>query len=133
MKLTKKETDFVKSQGVARLATVSAEGIPHNVPVCPLFDRGKVYVATESGAKKVRNIDSNRQTAIVFDEYRNSWKDLRGVMLQCTARVVDEGQFKKIRQKLYKKYPKYKSQAALEPGESLIVELNPENKFSWGF
>jgi len=133
MKLTKTESDFVQSQGVARLATIGADGAPHNVPVCPVLDRGKVYIGTETEAKKVKNIRSNPQVTIVFDQYRDSWNGLRGVMLQCTARIVEQKEFKNIRQKLYDKYPKYESQSALEPGESVIVELLPEKKFSWGF
>lgn len=133
MKLTKKETEFVKSQGVARLATVGADGMTHNVPVCPIMDRGNVYVASETNAKKVKNLQFNANAAIVFDVYRDSWNGLRGVMLQCKSRIVDQKAFKRLRRKLYAKYPKYETDAALEPGESVIIELAPEKKFSWGF
>jgi nitroimidazol reductase NimA-like FMN-containing flavoprotein (pyridoxamine 5'-phosphate oxidase superfamily) len=133
MKLTKREADFIKSQGVARLATIGVDGAPHNVPVCPVFDRGKVYVGTESEAKKVKNIRSNPHVAIVFDQYRDSWNSLRGVMLQCSARILEQKQFKNIRKKLYDKYPKYESESALEPGDSVILEFLPEKKFTWGF
>jgi nitroimidazol reductase NimA-like FMN-containing flavoprotein (pyridoxamine 5'-phosphate oxidase superfamily) len=133
MKLSKRETEFIKSQGVARLATVSGDRIPHNVPVCPVLDGGNVYVASESEARKVKNIRVNPWAAIVFDEYRASWTVLRGVMLQCRTRIVDEKEFKRIRRKLYSKYPKYESHAPLEPEDSLIIELTPEKKFSWGF
>ena len=37
------------------------------------------------------------------------------------------------RKKPYQKYPKYESESALEPGESVIVELSPDKKFTWGF
>jgi nitroimidazol reductase NimA-like FMN-containing flavoprotein (pyridoxamine 5'-phosphate oxidase superfamily) len=132
MKLTKKEINFIKPEGVARLATVGRDGVPHNVPVCPLFDRGKVYVATEKGAKKVRNIEANPHATIVFDHYRASWTGLRGVMLQCTVRIVGEKEFKSVRQKFYTKYRKYKSASPIEADDSLILELDPETKFSWG-
>jgi nitroimidazol reductase NimA-like FMN-containing flavoprotein (pyridoxamine 5'-phosphate oxidase superfamily) len=133
MKLSKRDTDFIKAQGVARLSTVSSDRIPHNVPVCPLLDRGKVYVASEKEARKVKNIKVNPWATIVFDEYRDSWTVLRGVMLQCQTRIVDEKEFKKIRRKLYAKYPKYESEAPMEPEDSVVIELAPEKKFSWGF
>src|SRR5437867_9662789 len=129
MKFTKTETDFIKSQGVARLATMSDDGVVHNVPVCPVFDRGNVYVGSEKSAVKVKNIQANPKAAIVFDVYRDSWRGLRGVMLQCDARIVDEKEFKKIRRKLYGKYPKYSTDAALEPEDSVIIELVPAKKF----
>jgi nitroimidazol reductase NimA-like FMN-containing flavoprotein (pyridoxamine 5'-phosphate oxidase superfamily) len=133
MKLTKDETEFIKSQNVGRVATVSKEGIPHNVPVCPVLDAGKVYFGTENNAKKVNNIKANPHAAIVFDVYSNSWKKLRGVLLQCEGRVVDPSEFKRIRRKLYAKYPQYETDAALEPEDSVIIELAPAKKFSWGF
>jgi len=132
LKLTRKETSFIKEQGVARFATMGQDDMPHNVPVCPLFAGEHVYIASEKGAAKVRNIQANPKAAVVFDVYRDSWKDLRGVMLRCTARLVDEKQFKQIRRKLYEKYPHYEKDAALEPDESVIIELIPEKKFSWG-
>src|SRR5215467_10146624 len=133
MKLTKIETQFVKSQGVARVATVSPEDMPHNVPGCPILDRGNVYIGSDKQARKVKNIQANPRVTIVFDVYRDSWKGLRGVMLQCDARIVDEAEFKRIRRKIYQKYPQYPKDAALEPDDSVIIELIPQKKFSWGF
>jgi len=134
MKLTRVETDFIKSQGVARLATVNPDGMPHNVPICPVWERGKLYLGTEKGARKMKNIQVNPKAAIVFDVYRDNWKSLQGVMLQCVARIVDDPtEFKKIRRKLYTKYPQYPSAATLEPDDSVIIELIPEKTFSWGF
>ena len=132
VKLTEKETEFIRSQDVGRIATVDKEGMPHDVPVCPLLDRGKVYFATETNAKKVKNIKTNPRVAIVFDVYSDAWKKLRGVMLQCDAHIVDKAGFTKIRAKLYDKYPQYEKQAPIEPEDSVIVELEPAKKFSWG-
>jgi hypothetical protein len=36
-------------------------------------------------------------------------------MLVCAARIVDAAEFKTIRRKLYKQYPKYESAAPTEP------------------
>ena len=132
MKLTKAESDFIRQQGVARIATIGPDNMPHNVPVCPVLDRGRVYVGSDKNAAKVRNIEANPKAAIVFDVYRDSWKDLRGIMLRCTAHLVDEKEFKRIRRKLYSKYPHYSTEAALEQEDSVIIELIPEKKFSWG-
>src|SRR5215813_7332507 len=93
MKLTKAETDFIKQQGVGRIATIGPDGMPHNVAVCPVYDRERVYVGSDKNASKVRNIEANPKAAIVFDAYRDSWKGLRGVMLRCTARLADEKDF----------------------------------------
>ena len=81
MKLKKGEAEFIKSQNVGRVATTDNTGMPHNVPVCPILEKGKVYFATENDSKKLKNIKGNPKVAIVFDVYSNSWKSLRGVML----------------------------------------------------
>lgn len=131
MKLSRADTTFLRSQGVARLATVSRDGTPHNVPVCPLVERGKIYFAAEVNARKMKNLRANPRATIVFDVYRDSWRGLRGLMLVCTGRVVDEAEFKKVRRKLYKQYPKYESAAPLGTDDSVIVELTPQQKFGW--
>ena len=133
MTLTKSEKDFIKSQRVARVATVSPAGMPHNVPVCPAFDREHIYIGSEKDAAKVKNIQANPKATVVFDVYRDSWRGLQGIMLQCSARLVDDKDFKRIRRKLYATYPKYHTDAALEPDDSVIIELILEKKFSWGF
>jgi len=69
MRWRKTEKDFVESARVARLATTDAKSIPHNVPICPLLDNGKLYVGTGAGAKKVRNIEANANVALIFDDY----------------------------------------------------------------
>ena len=132
MKISNAESSFIKMLGVARVATVSAEGVPHVVPVCPLLDGSRIYFASESGAKKMHNIEANPEIAIVFDQYRESWRGLKGIMIEGHAKLVDRKTFNRVRSKLYKKYPRYESDAALEFGESSIIEVVPKKKFSWG-
>ena len=133
MKLSKAETDFVKTQGVGRFATVGNDGVPHNVPVCPLMDGPNIYIASEKSAKKVRNLRENPNATITLDVYRDSWKNLRGVMLQGHAGIVGDKDFKRIRTKFYRKYPKYKTASPIEPEDSVIIEIRLDKKFSWGF
>ena len=80
MKLSAKEKQFGECLRVARVATVGSDNVPHNVPVCPIFDKNKIYFATERNAKKLRNIQSNPNVTLTFDEYSEAWDYLRGVM-----------------------------------------------------
>jgi nitroimidazol reductase NimA-like FMN-containing flavoprotein (pyridoxamine 5'-phosphate oxidase superfamily) len=132
MKLTKKEQDFIQCLRVARVATVSPEGVPHSVPVCPLFDKNKVYFASERGARKVRNLKENPNVTFVFDEYTEAWEHLRGVMLQGKARIVNAKEFRECRKKIYSKYSQYEQSAPIGERDSVIIEVTPERKFSWG-
>ena len=132
MKWRKAERDFVDSARVARVATVDAKGIPHNVPICPVFDNGKLYFGTEASAKKVWNIKANANVTLVFDDYTEAWEHLRGIMIQGQARVVNTQRFRAIRKKIYTKYLQYESTAALTEGDSTIIEITPRKKFAWG-
>jgi nitroimidazol reductase NimA-like FMN-containing flavoprotein (pyridoxamine 5'-phosphate oxidase superfamily) len=134
MKLSNKDSSFINESGVARIATVDSDGIPHVVPVCPVLEKGKIYFATETDAKKTRNVSHNPHVAIVFDEYHDSWKGLRGIMVQGSAKALDrKADFSRVRTALYKKYPKYESQSPIEFGESEIIQITPERKLTWEF
>jgi nitroimidazol reductase NimA-like FMN-containing flavoprotein (pyridoxamine 5'-phosphate oxidase superfamily) len=132
MKLTKAEKDFIRFARVMRVATAVSDGTPHNVPVCPLLDNDKIYFGTERGARKVRNIKANPSVTVVFDEYTEAWDYLRGVMIQGKARIVNATEFSRLRKSIYAKYPQYEPMAALGERDSVIVEVKPEKKFSWG-
>ena len=133
MKLTAKEKDFVQWLRVARVATVGSDGVPHNVPVCPVFDKDKIYFGTAKDAKKAGNIKANPNVTVVFDDYSESWNYLRGVMFQGKGRIVNAKEFRNLRKKIYSKYVQYESTAPLSERDSLIVEVTPRRKFSWGF
>src|SRR5262245_55961244 len=130
MKLTTKEKDFVQSLRVARVATVASGDILHNVPICPLFEKNKIYFGTERGAMKLLNIEANPNVTVLFDEYTEAWNNLRGVMIQGKGRIVDAKKFRELRKKIYAKYSQYESSAPLGERDSAIIEVTPERKFS---
>jgi nitroimidazol reductase NimA-like FMN-containing flavoprotein (pyridoxamine 5'-phosphate oxidase superfamily) len=132
MKLTTKEKEFAESLRVARVATVASNGVPHNVPVCPLFDKNKIYFGTERSARKLRNIEGNPHVTVVFDEYSDAWSYIRGIMVQGKARVLNAKEFRQIRKKIYAKYSQYEQSSPLDERDSAIVEVTLERKFSWG-
>jgi nitroimidazol reductase NimA-like FMN-containing flavoprotein (pyridoxamine 5'-phosphate oxidase superfamily) len=132
MKLTAKEKDFVQCLRVARVATVASDSVPHNVPVCPLFENNKIYFGTERGARKMRNIEVNPNVTVVFDDYTEAWEYIRGVMFQGKARVVNAKEFRQFRKKIYAKYSQYERRSPLGDRDSAIVEVTPTRKFSWG-
>lgn len=132
MKLTERERDFIEPLRVARVATVDADGVAHNVPICPLLDGENVYFGTGADSRKVRNIRANSSATITFDEYSDAWSRLSGIMLQGKARIVNRQQFRRLRKKLYAKYLQYETDSPLEEETAVIVEIVPSRKFSWG-
>lgn len=132
-RLSGKVLAFIRSQRVARLATVGPQGTPHNVPVCPAASRGRLYFASAKKARKVRNIRSNARVALAFDHYSENWGQLAGAMIEGTASIIDQGAaFQRARRTLYRRYRSYARVAPIEPGESVIVSVTPTASFSWG-
>jgi nitroimidazol reductase NimA-like FMN-containing flavoprotein (pyridoxamine 5'-phosphate oxidase superfamily) len=132
-RLSGKVLAFIRGQRVARVATVGADGTPHNVAVCTIAANGRIYFASEKAARKVRNISRNPHLALVFDHYSENWKRLRGAMIVGTGTIIDQGAaFHRARASLYRKYKSYARLAPIEEGESVIVCVIPTRSFSWG-
>lgn len=132
-KWTRAEREFLESARVARLATVSPSGVPHAVPVCPLFEKGLFFLATDRDTVKVRNLQANPRVALVFDDYTEDWRHLRGVLVEGQARVVAGRAFRSVRAHLYRKFLQYEAIAPLSDREAVAVEIKPRRKVSWGF
>jgi nitroimidazol reductase NimA-like FMN-containing flavoprotein (pyridoxamine 5'-phosphate oxidase superfamily) len=133
MRLKKVEREFVAYQRVCRVATVSRTGRPHNVPVCPILEGDRIYFASAADGVKVRNIQATGQVALAFDEYTEAWSGLKGILIRGTGRVIEAGpRFRRVRKLLYRRFPQYETQAALEERESVVIEVTPTRSFSWG-
>ncbi|WP_084955290.1 TIGR03668 family PPOX class F420-dependent oxidoreductase [Thermoactinospora rubra] len=82
---------------VARLATVSAAGLPHLVPVVFAVRDDLVVFAVDQKPKRsadvrrVRNIADNPHVCLLADEYADDWSRLWWARADGTATVVQAG------------------------------------------
>ena len=133
MRLKKSVAKLIEWERVCRVATMGLDGTPHLVPVCHVVADGKIYFASGNDGRKVQNLKANPRVAVTVDLYSDDWANLRGVMVQGTTTLIDKGpRFKKIRALLYRKYPQYPDEAALDESDSVVVEVTPTHVFSWG-
>jgi PPOX class probable F420-dependent enzyme len=133
VRLTKKVAKLIAHERVCRVATAGAEGRPHLVPVVHVLAGDKIYFGSGDDGRKVKNLQDNAQIAITIDLYSDDWSQLRGVMVQGTARLIARGpRFKQARSRLYAKYPQYAKEAAISPSDSVVVEVTPTHIFTWG-
>lgn len=131
MRLTKAQAKMLEWERVAHVATVGS-GMPHLVPVCQVVVGGKIYFGSGRRGRKVRNVRANARLALTVDVYSDDWSQITGVMVQGTGRVIERGpRFRRLRRRLYAKYPQYPREAALGESDSVIVELTPTHVFSW--
>jgi PPOX class probable F420-dependent enzyme len=133
VRLHKKAAKLIAHERVCRVATAGANGRPHLVPVVHVLAGDKIYFGSGDDGRKVQNLRENPQIAITIDLYSEDWAQLRGVMVQGTARLIERGpRFKQARARLYAKYSQYAKEAALSPSDSVIVEVTPTHVFAWG-
>ena len=131
--MTKKVAKLIAAERVCRVATAGGDGQQHLVPVCHVLAGDKIYFGSGDDARKVKNLRDNPHIAITIDLYSEDWSQLRGVMVQGTARLIERGpRFKQARSRLYAKYPQYSKEAAISPSDSVVVEVTPTHVFSWG-
>lgn len=100
--------DFAQAR-VARLATCSADGQPHCVPVCFAVCDGLVIIALDEKPKRVdvlrlkrvRNVQENPAVSLVIDHYSETWSELHFVMLEGKAhlRELQEAELAALRAK----------------------------------
>jgi PPOX class probable F420-dependent enzyme len=83
---------------IARLATVDSECKPHLVPVVFAFDGEYYYIPIDKKTKqepskpeklkRVKNIQTNPNIALLIDEYNEDWTKLYFVMIQGRASLI---------------------------------------------
>jgi len=132
VRLKKNLAKVLAWERVCRVATAGDTGVPHVVPVCHVLADGKLYFASEGGARKVRNLRANPRVALTVDLYSEDWSQLRGITVQGTATLIAGGaRFRKAQRLLYAKFPQYPRDAGLGKSD-VIVEVSPTHVFSWG-
>ena len=83
VEFTVEELEFLRSQRIARLATVGPSGWPHVVPVMYSIDEGGAFEFDVDGVK-LRNLSSEPRAAMVID----AMGPKRGVAIQGTAELI---------------------------------------------
>ncbi len=110
---------------MARLATVTEEGAPHQVPIAFALDGDLIYSAVDHkpkrtrDLKRLRHIDARPAVSILVDLYEDDWSRLWWCRLDGAARVEHEGSaFDVGLRALRDKYPQYREEP---PAGPLIV------------
>ena len=133
MKLKKSIAQWFDRERICRVASANSRGMPHLVPVCQVVADGKIYYALAADGRKALNLVENPRVAVTVDLYSDDWTLIKGATVQGTARLYDRGpRFRKIRARLYRKYPQYSRDATLDEKDSVIIEVTPIRVFTWG-
>lgn len=132
--------EFVAAARIARLATASGAGAPHNVPLCFWYDGSRFYFAIDekpkarrgTQLKRMRNIAENARVALLIDHYEEDWKELAYVLVHGVAQIVeDPKEYMLALRNLRDKYVQYRAMP-LAPDRNPIVRIEPQRAHVWG-
>jgi PPOX class probable F420-dependent enzyme len=132
--VTDGQVGFVNSQRVAHLATASASGDPHVVPVCFAYLHDEFWVVIDekpkrtTRLKRLRNIGENPRVSLIFDRYEDDWSRLGWVQVSGSAEVVTSAPPDVIAA-LQERYPQYR-EMQLEGREA--IRITPNRITGWG-
>ena len=120
----------VAAARVGRLATVSAAGRPHVVPVCFTLHEGRIVTAVDAKPKattalaRLDNVRATGRASLLVDHYEEDWSRLWWVRVDGPAAVVDDDA---AIDALAAKYEQYR---AARPGGPVIA-ITPDRWRSW--
>ncbi|HEY0830851.1 MAG TPA: TIGR03668 family PPOX class F420-dependent oxidoreductase [Candidatus Dormibacteraeota bacterium] len=110
---------------VAHLATVSAEGRPHVVPIVFALDGDTLYFAVDAKPKKtarlarLKNIAENPAVSVLVDHFEDDWTKLWWVRADGTARIItDNPEVQRVIDRLAKRYHQYVTE---RPGGPVVA------------
>ena len=135
--LTPRESALIATEQVAHLATANAEGVPHVIPICFVYDGGCFYSvldrkpkrASLSRLKRVRNILANPSVALVLDHYEEDWGRLWYVLVTGTAELVETGdEHGHAIALLVEKYQQY---GDMDISENPVIKITPTRFTCW--
>lgn len=126
--LSKKEIEFLKTNELCRIATVSKDCMPHVTPVVYAMDVENVIIAIDYGTKKFANLKENQNVSLVVDTYRPN----AGLVVQGKCQIFERGaEYVRLLKILFDRFEFYRNNPWGE-GESPILKVVPSKSASWG-
>jgi PPOX class probable F420-dependent enzyme len=128
---------LLESARIAHLATVSADGKPHIVPVVYAYDGKHIYIVLDDKPKRtppmrlkrVRNIQANPSVSLLVDHYDEDWSKLAWVRVDGTARILHRGKAHDAAIKLLRaKYHQYRK---MKIEERPVIEITVKRIVDW--
>ena len=119
---------------VATLATVSADGRPHVVPVVFARDGNDLVTSVDGKPKKgkvlarIENVHRDPRVSVLADHYEADWSRLWWVRVDGEASIETEGEgFDRALTALRRRYPQYRVVELTGP----VIRIRIERTTSW--
>ena len=114
---------------IARLATVSADGRPHIVPITFALEADTLYTAVDHKPKRTQrlrrleNVAANEHVGLLADHYEDDWSRLWWARGDGVARIVAPGEpeHRHAVELLERRYDQYRHRPAAGPAITVAV------------
>ncbi len=128
VKFTEKEARFLEQNEMCRIATASKKGEPHLVPVSYVYQDGFVFVVTDYGTRKLKNLRENPHAAVLID----TGGTRQALMVSGPAELIEKGEEYRRIYKLFHSRLDWVKQDPWKEGEAPFVKISPSFKAGWG-
>lgn len=128
---------LLQSARIAHLATSDANGRPHVVPICFVFDGKNFYSPVDekpkriaaTKLKRVRNIVDNPNVALVIDRYDEDWRKLAYALILGAAKILRRGKTHQNAAKLLRR--KYRQYRSMSIQNRPMISITPKRVVVW--
>ena len=131
---------FLETHRVGHLATASADGAPHVVPVCYAIDDDTLYFVADAKPKRrparelvrLRNLRANPRAAVVVDDWAEDWTRLAFVLVRGPAREITDPLAHAAALRLLRtRYPQYAAMPLDDVIEHPVIGIAPARIVLW--
>ena len=142
-KLTQTQTRLLAGARTGHLATTDENGIPHVIPVCfvlgeDVASQHVIYSVLDQKPKRtslwrlrrVRNILSNPQVALVVDHYEEAWNHLWYILAKGRAKLLEDGEERVEAIVLLRE--KYNQYQAMDIDTNPVIKITTYATVAWG-
>jgi len=128
VRFSPKEITFLEQNEMCRFASASKTGEPHLVPVSYVWDDNCVYIVTDYGTRKLRNLRENPQAAILVDTAGTQ----KLLLISGPVELIEKGEEYRRLYKLFHSKLDWVKRDPWKEGEAPFVKLTPAFKSGWG-
>jgi PPOX class probable F420-dependent enzyme len=131
---------FLEAHRVGHLATATAGGAPHVVPVCYAIDDQTLYFVADAKPKRrparelarLQNLRANPRAAVVVDDWAEDWTRLAFVLVRGPAREITDPLAHAAALRLLRaRYPQYVGMSLDDVIEHPVVGIEPASVVLW--
>ena len=118
--------ELIEREADMSIATIREDGFPQVTTVSYANDGLTLYFGTSTRSQKASNLEKNDKVSLTINAPYRFWKDITGLSMTGTARLVtDAEEFRKVGKLLYDKFPQINEFARTESEEVALYRVEP--------